>query len=207
MTVLLSSVSLRAQEIELEKPAEAFATWTDFIVRKDFGNWHLGGLLEYCTIDRGEGLTSNETLVRPIVGYNPLSWLRFQFQVDLRYSFSSGFDLRYMPDITFHWKASDFRFALRTRYVLTHKPDSGKLSSVFRNRFKVDYLIPASPVSVHLAAEPYWLDRFIKTRYYLGADFTINRHLSLTADYVRFQHYDMDDPHQNVIFLTLYVRL
>ena len=76
-----------------------------------------------------------------------------------------------------------------------------------RNRFKVDYLIPNTPVTVHIAAEPYWFDRFIKTRYYLGADFKINGNLSLTADYIRYQHYDMGKPHQNMASLAVYVRL
>jgi hypothetical protein len=57
------------------------------------------------------------------------------------------------------------------------------------------------------AAEPYWYDRFIKTRYYSGLDIKLHKHLSLTADYVRYQHYDAGKPHQNVVYLTLYVKL
>ena len=196
-----------AQETDLEKPEDAFATWTDIIIRKDFSNWHVGGLVEYCTIDKGQGLKNNEMLIRPIAGYNPLPWLRFQLQVDFLYSFYSGFYLRYIPDMTFHWKASDFRFSLRNRVQVSHQVKTGKISPAVRNRFKVDYLIPNSPVTVHIAAEPYWFDRFIKTRYYLGADFKINGNLSLTADYIRYQHYDMGKPHQNVVSLAVYVRL
>ena len=198
---------LTASGTEVDKPEDAFATWTDIIVRKDFDKWHVGGLLEYCTIDNGQGMTNNEFVLRPIVGYNPLPWLRFQFQVDFLYSFYTGFYFRYIPDMTFHWKASDFRFSFRNRVQFSHHVKTGKLSAAIRNRFKVDYLIPDSPVGVHVAAEPYWLDRFIKTRYYTGLDFKINKQLSLTADYVRYQHYDVGKPHQNVVYLTLYVRL
>jgi hypothetical protein len=205
--ILFLPVMLDAQEADLEKPDDAFATWTDIVVRKDLGNWHVGGLVEYCTIDHGKGLTNNEFVFRPIVGYNPLTWLRFQFQVDFLYSFYSGFYMRYIPDMTFHWKASDFRFSFRNRAQFSHHVETGKVSAAIRNRFKVDYLIPDSPVGVHVAAEPYWLDRFIKTRYYTGLDFKINKQLSLTADYVRYQHYDVGKPHQDVVYMTLYVRL
>ena len=206
-SLLLSTLSLSAQEIELEKPQDAFATWTDIIVRKDHGNWHIGGLVEYCSIDKGHGLKNNEVVLRPVVGYNPLSWLRLQFQVDFLYSFYTGFYLRYLPDVSFHWKASDFRFSFRNRVQFSQHVKTDKFSYAVRNRFKVDYMIPKSPVSVHLATEPYWWDRFIKTRYYLGADFKINKNLSLTADYVRYQHYDAGKPDQNVVYLVVYVRL
>ena len=205
--ILFLPVMLDAQEADLEKPDDAFATWTDIVVRKDLGNWHVGGLVEYCTIDHGKGLTNNEFVFRPIVGYNPLTWLRFQFQVDFLYSFYSGFYMRYIPDMTFHWKVDDFRFSFRNRFQLSHHSRSGKLSYAFRNRFKTEYLIPETPVSLQFAAEPYWFDRFIKTRYYLGADFKLNKQLTVTADYIRYQHYDVLKPHQNVVFVTLYIRL
>lgn len=204
---LWSLLPLAAAEIDVEKPADAFATWTDIIVRKDFDKWHIGGLVEYCTIDNGHGMTNNEFVFRPVVGYNPLPWLRFQFQVDFLYSFYTGFYLRYIPDMTFHWKASDFRFSFRNRVQFAHHVKTGKVSPAIRNRFKVDYLIPDSPVCVHIAAEPYWYDRFIKTRYYTGLDFKISKQFSLTADYVRYQHYDAGKPHQDVVYLTLYIRL
>lgn len=204
---LWSLLPLAAAEIDVEKPADAFATWTDIIVRKDFDKWHIGGLVEYCTIDNGHGMTNNEFVFRPVVGYNPLPWLRFQFQVDFLYSFYTGFYFRYIPDMTFHWKASDFRFSFRNRVQFAHHVNTGKVSPAIRNRFKVDYLIPDSPVCVHIAAEPYWYDRFIKTRYYTGLDFKINKQFSLTADYVRYQHYDAGKPHQDVVYLTLYIRL
>lgn len=195
-----------AQEAEI-KPDDAFATWTDIIVRKDLGNWHVGGLVEYCTIDKGAGMKNNEVLLRPVVGYNPLTWLRLQFQVDFLYSFYTGFYLRYIPDVTFHWKASDFRFSFRTRAQFSHKVAAGTVSAAIRNRFKVDYVIPESPVTVHMAVEPYWLTSFIKTRYILGADFKVHKNLILSADYVRYQHYAPASPHQNVAYLTCYIRL
>ena len=62
--ILFLPVMLDAQEADLEKPDDAFATWTDIVVRKDLGNWHVGGLVEYCTIDHGKGLTNNEFVFR-----------------------------------------------------------------------------------------------------------------------------------------------
>jgi hypothetical protein len=84
---------------------------------------------------------------------------------------------------------------------------TGKLTPVIRTRAKVDYNIPSSPVSVHIAAEPYWLKDFVKTRYYLGADFRISDMLSITADYIRYQHYRPGTPDQNVAYLILYITL
>ena len=80
----LPVISSRASDVD--KPNDSFATWTDVVVRKVFGKWHVGGLIEYCTINKGAGLKHNEFTVRPIVGYNPLSWLRFQFQIDFSVS-------------------------------------------------------------------------------------------------------------------------
>lgn len=204
---LLLSICASGQELLEEKPPDAFATWTDIIVRKDFNNWHIGGLVEYCTINKGQGLTHNEVVLRPIVGYNPLPWLRLQGQVDFLYSWYTGFYLRYLADVSLHWKTGDFRFSFRTRGQFSHKVSTGKVSPAIRNRFKVDYLIPNSPVSLHIAAEPYWLTSFIKTRYYLGADFKVHKNLSISADYIRYQHYAPTSPHQNVVYLVLYVRL
>ena len=206
MVWLLGSLALHAQDVS-EKPDDAVALWGDFIVRKDFDKWHVGGLLEYCSIDTGQGMVHNEMIIRPIVGYNPLKWLRLQMQVDFLYSCFDGFYLRYLPDVSFHLKASDFKFSLRNRLQLTHQVSTGKVTPVIRTRGKVDYSIPKTPFSLHVAAEPYWLKDFIKTRYYLGTDIDICDNFSVTLDYIRYQHYRPDKPHQNIAYLTLYVLL
>lgn len=206
LALLLISFVLRAQDAS-EKPDDALALWGDVIVRKNFDKWHVGGLLEYCAIDTGQGMVHNEMIVRPIVGYNPLKWLRLQMQVDFLYSCFDGFFLRYLPDVSFHLKASDFSFSFRNRLQLTHQVSTGKITPVIRTRAKVDYNITDSPVSVHIAAEPYWLKDFVKTRYYLGADFKISEMLTITADYIRYRHYRPGTPDQNVAYLILYVTL
>ena len=197
-----------AQEIETEKPDDAFAIWTDFVVRKDIGKWHVGGVFEYASIDQGEGMKHNELMLRPVVGYNPLSWLRLQMQVDFIYSFFTGWTFRYLPDVIFAWKATDeLKFAFRTRLNLSHRISTGNFSPAVRSRLKMDYSIPKTPVGLHISAEPYWWDRFIKTRYIVGADFKINKHFTLTTDYMRYQHYDINKAHQNVLYLTLNIRI
>lgn len=204
--LLLCSFALHAQDVS-EKSEDALALWTDVIVRKDFDKWHIGGLLEYCAIDVGQGLVHNEMIVRPIVGYNPLRWLRVQMQVDFLYSCFDGFFLRYLPDVSFHLKASDFSFSFRNRLQLTHQVSTGKLTPVIRTRAKADYGIPGSPIAFHIAAEPYWLKDFVKTRYYLGVDYKISDKLSITADYIRYQHYRPGSPDQNVAYLILNVTI
>jgi len=204
---LLTALPSFAQDLDVEKPDDAFAIWTDYVIRKDIGNWHVGGVFEYAVIDKGQGMKNNELLLRPVVGYNPLSWLRFQFQVDFIYSFYTGFTFRYLPDVIFAWKAADFKFAFRTRLNLSHHIATGKFSPTIRNRLKIDYTIPETPLGLHISAEPYWLDRFVKTRYIAGADFKINKNLTLTTDYMRYQYYDIGKPHQNILYLTLYIKL
>lgn len=211
VTILLVclAMSAKAQEGEI-KPHDALATWTDLIYRKDIGKkWHVGGFVEYCTIDRfdGKGMVNDEVILRPIVGYNPLDWLRFQMQMDFLYSFSGGFYLRYLPDVTLHWKAGDFRFAFRNRLQLSHKVSTGQLSPVMRSRLKVDYIVPDSPVSLHIAAEPYWLKSITKARYLAGVDWQVHKSLCITADYIRYANYSPTSPHSNVISLALYVRM
>ena len=185
-----------------------FGTWTDLIIRKDINNWHIGGYIEYCTIDRfnDEGIKSDELIVSPIVGYNILDWLRVQFQIDFQYCFNQGMYLRYMPEVTFHWKASDFRFSFRTRLQLAQQIRNGALSPIMRNRFKVEYIIPKTPVSLHVAAEPYWLKNLTKARYYAGAAFQVHKNLSITTEYIRYEYYTPSKD-QNVFSMVLYVRL
>ena len=204
---MFSVLSLGAVETDDIEVKDAAAFWTDIIVKKNFDNWHVAGLLEYCTIDTGTGMVNNEVLFRPVVGYKPLKWLSLQTQVDFLYSWFSQWYLRYLTDVTFSAKASDFSFAFRTRLQLSHKLSTGKVSPVMRTRAKVDYHIPKSPVSLHIAAEPYWLKQFVKTRYYLGADVKISDTISLTADYIRYQHYLPGAPDQNVAYLIMTINI
>lgn len=198
-----------AQDTESEKPDDAFAIWTDYVVRKDIGKWHVGGFVEYCTIDRhdGKGMVNDEVIIRPIVGYNPCKWLRFQMQMDFLYSYTGGMYFRYLPDVTLHWKSGDFRFALRNRLQLSHKLSTGHLSPVMRTRLKVDYQVPDLPVSIHAAAEPYWLTSITKARYLAGADIQVHKYICLTADYIRYDNYSPTSPNSNVVSLALYVRI
>lgn len=185
-----------------------FGTWTDIIFRKDINNWHIGGYIEHCSINKsdGKGITNDELLICPIVGYNPLKWLRFQFQLDFQYCFNRGFNLRYVPEATLHFKASDFRFSFRSRLQLTHQISNGYLSPIMRNRLKVEYLIPNSPASLHVAAEPYWLESITKARYYAGMGFQVHKNISITAEYIRYEYYTQTTD-QNVVSFALYVRI
>ena len=185
-----------------------FGTWNDLIFKKDINNWYVGGYIEYCTINRfnGNGITSDELLICPNFGYNLLEWLRLQFQLDFQYCFNSGFNLRYMPEVTLHFKASDFSFSLRSRLQLTHQMSNGKLSPLMRNRLKVEYTIPKSPFSLHVAAEPYWLKSITKARYYAGMGLQIHKNISMTTEYVRYEYYN-SSADQNVVSIVLYVRI
>ena len=43
---LFATLPSFAQELDIEKPDDAFAIWTDYVIRKDIGNWHVGGVFE-----------------------------------------------------------------------------------------------------------------------------------------------------------------
>lgn len=75
-----------------------------------------------------------------------------------------------------------------------------------RNRLKVEYLIPNSPASLHVAAEPYWLESITKARYYAGMGFQVHKNVSITAEYIRYEYYTQTTD-QNVVSFALYVRI
>ena len=77
---------------------------------------------------------------------------------------------------------------------------------LMRNRLKVEYTIPKSPFSLHVAAEPYWLKSITKARYYAGMGLQIHKNISMTTEYVRYEYYN-SSADQNVVSIVLYVRI
>lgn len=198
---------------------DALCTWTTISFDKSFGKWSAGLMSEYRhKIHEGVSKT-DQYLARPRVSYKALPWLTLRYQVDFA-STSSGFNLRFMPEVTFSRKAGDFSFALRQRFMTTWKVEKGTNSTVLRTRAKADYSIPKTPLKVHFALEPYWCDFskdsyawFQKARWYAGFDIKLLDNLTLVPEYVcqayhnhagKYARRTYDD---HVIYVTFQVKL
>ena len=214
---LLATVRVFAQDRE-----DAICTWTTMAVDHSFGKdgrWTAGLMTEYRhKIHEGVSAT-DQFFARPRIAYKALSWLTVRYQMDFA-STSSGFNLRFIPEVTLSHKVGDFSFAFRQRVMTTWKVEKGTNSTVLRSRAKVDYRIPQTPLSVHFAVEPYWCDFskdsfswFQKARWYAGVDIKLTESLTLKPEYVcQAYHnhkgiYDRRTYDDHVIYFTFAVKL
>lgn len=72
--------------------------------------------------------TMNQAFMRTSALYRIGNHLRVGTQVDFAKR-SSGFSLRYIPEISLHWASGEFRFMLRQWYMATHTPPSATAGS------------------------------------------------------------------------------
>lgn len=198
---------------------DALCTWTTMAFDKSFGKWSVGLMTEYRhKIHEGVSKT-DQYFARPRVAYKALPWLTFRYQVDFA-STSSGFNLRFNPEVTFSHKVGDFSLALRQRGMTTWKVEKGTHSTLLRTRAKVDYRIPQTPLSVHVAAEPYWcnfskdsFEMFQKCRWYAGFNVKLLDNLTLIPQYVYQSYHNRDGKYDrrtyddHVIYMTFQIKL
>ena len=208
----LFAISAFAQE-------DAFCTWTNVSFDKSIGKWSVGLMTEYRhKIHEGVSKT-DQYFARPRVTYSALKWLKLGYQMDLAAT-SSGFNVRFLPEITFSKKVGDFSFAFRQRVQTTWKVEQGSNSTVLRSRGKVDYRIPETPVSIHFAVEPYWADFkqdgfawFQKVRWYAGFDIKIIDGLTLRPEYLCQSYhnhkgfYDRCTYDDHIFYMTFAIKL
>ena len=208
----LFAISTFAQE-------DAFCTWTNVSFDKAIGKWSVGLMTEYRhKIHEGVSKT-DQYFARPRVTYSALKWLKLGYQMDLAAT-SSGFNVRFLPEITFSKKVGDFSFAFRQRVQTTWKVEQGSNSTVLRSRGKVDYRIPETPVSIHFAVEPYWADFkqdgfawFQKVRWYAGFDIKIIDGLTLRPEYLCQSYhnhkglYDRRTYDDHIFYMTFAIKL
>ena len=217
--LLLTIAVFMAVAAKAEDEGDALCTWTTIAFDKSFDKWSVGLLSEYRhKIHNGVSQT-DQYFARPRVTYKALPWLTLRYQVDFA-SKSSGFNLHFIPEVTFTKKAGDFTLALRQRVLTTWKVEQGTNSTVLRTRAKADYSIPKTPVKVHFALEPYWCDFskdsfawFQKARWYAGFDIKLLDNLTLIPEYVcQAYHnhqgkYDRRTYDDHVIYVTFQVKL
>ena len=220
MLFMLPSSLLSAQE--QEKPKDDINIWSTVTLRKSFGKdgrWGVGLMQEYRHRFHEGVSKKDQWFMRPSVSYKVNSWMKLQYQLDLA-STSSGFNMRFLPEITFSHKQGDFSFALRQRVQTTWKVEAGTNSTVLRTRAKVDYRIDETPLSINFAVEPYWcdfakdrFDWFQRCRWYAGLDIKVTETLTFSPQYNcqayfnhdgRFSRRTYDD---HIIYFTLTVKL
>ena len=209
---VFAAVSAKAED-------DALCTWTTVAFDKSIGKWSVGLASEYRhKIHEGVSKT-DQYFARPRVAYKALPWLTLRYQMDFAAT-SSGFTMRFLPEVTMSKKLGDFTIAYRQRTQTTWKTEQGTNSTVLRSRAKFDYSIPKTPLSVHFAFEPYWCDFsktsfawFQKARWYAGFNIKLLDNLTLTPQYLcqsYFNHqgkYDRRTYDDHVIYITFSVKL
>lgn len=222
LLALLSAVSAPSAAAQ-EKEDDAMVFWSTTTITKSLGKenrWTVGIMSEYRHVIHDGVSGMNQYFVRPSFSYKALPWLKLQYQMDFAHVASSGFNWRFIPEITFIHKAGDFSFTFRQRAMTTWKVEHGTNSTVLRSRGKVDYHIPKSPVTVHFAVEPYWcdfsrdsFDWFQKVRWYAGFNFKLTDNLTLTPQYVCQAYHNHKGLHDrrtyddHVLYVTFTVKL
>lgn len=220
--MMLCSLSMKAQS-----EPDALQFWNTVTLKKtldDENKWSVGLMTEYRhQYHKGVSIT-NQYFVRPSVSYKVLPWLNLQYQMDFAAT-SSGFQLRFIPEVTFSHKVGDFSFAFRQRVMTSWKVESKTNSTVLRSRAKVEYHIPQTPVGVIFAWEPYWCEFgpgvsrknhfgwFQKARWYGGFNIKVTDRLSILPQYIcqayhnhkgRYDRRTYDD---HVVYITFSVKL
>lgn len=205
---------------------DVIAFWSTMAINKSFGTenkWKVGLMHEYRHNVQDGVAKMAQYFVRPSVSYKVLPWMSLQYQMDFATVPSSGFQWRFIPEVTVSHKVGDFTFAYRQRVMSSWKVKSGTNSTVLRSRAKVDYNIPKSPVTVHFAVEPYWCDFgsavdggfswLQKIRWYAGLNIRITDHLIFSPQYncqAYHNHkgrYDRRTYDDHVVYMTFIVRL
>ena len=191
---------------------DALCTWTTVTFDKSFGKWSAGLMTEYRhKIHEGVSKT-DQYFARPRVAYKALPWLTLRYQVDFA-STSSGFSLRFNPEVSMSRKVGDFSFSFRQRVMTTWKVEQGTNSTILRTRAKIDYRIPDTPLTVLVSAEPYWCnfsqDSFAlyqKCRIHAGFNIKLLDNLTLTPQYA-YQTYHSRAYDDHIIYVTFQVKL
>lgn len=221
-TMLLFPLSLRAQ-----RDQDALQFWNTVTMKKSMGKdhrWTVGLMTEYRhQYHEGTSKTS-QYFVRPSFSYKAFPWLSLQYQMDFAAT-SSGFQWRFIPEVTFSHKAGDFTFSFRQRVMTSWKVESKTNTTVLRSRAKVEYHIPQTPVGVIFAWEPYWCEFgpgvarenhfgwFQKARWYGGFNIKVTDRLSILPQYIcqayhnhkgRYDRRTYDD---HVAYITFSVKL
>lgn len=175
-----------------------FCLWMSVNVRKNIGTrWSVGALAEFrldnnCT-------KANQYYIRPVLNYKIASWLTAGAQVDFTGT-RSGFQMRYLPEITATYNVSSWSFSIRERYLATWKMQADSWSHTLRTKINIAYRIPGTNLALASAVEPFYLRDVSKVRVYAGIIYAIDNVNSIQTQYLREQYFSRHS--NNVIWIT-----
>ena len=178
--------------------------WNAISMKKDVADrWTVGLRTEHRANHNASA--TQQYYIRPMVEYEILPWMKATAQADFAWM-SSGFNIRFQPQVVFSHKTNGFDFSFRQRLQATWKQPDDSWSFLFRTKAQIRYKIPNTPLSPLVAVEPYYMSEFVRTRYYAGVSVSVTKSLSILMQYVYQDHYNksIDD---NVLWLTFNVKL
>lgn len=178
--------------------------WNAISMKKGVADkWTVGLRAEHRA--NNDASTTQQYYLRPLVEYDILPWMKAAAQADFAWM-SSGFNIRFQPQVTATYKKSGFDLSLRHRLQATWKQPDNSWNFLFRTKAQVRYKIPNTPLSPLVAAEPYYMSEFVRTRYYMGVSVSVTKNLSVLMQYVYQDQYQRayDD---NILWLTFNVKL
>ena len=178
--------------------------WNAISMKKSVADrWTVGLRAEHRA--NNDASTTQQYYLRPMVEYKILPWMSATAQADFAWM-SSGFNIRFQPQVVFSYKTSGFDFSLRQRLQATWKEPDDSWSFLFRTKVQARYKIPNTPLSPLVAVEPYYMSEFARTRYYAGVSVACTKNLSILLQYVYQDQYQRayDD---NVLWITFNVKL
>ena len=178
--------------------------WNAISMKKDVADrWTIGLRTEHRA--NHDMAATQQYYLRPMVEYEILPWMKATAQADFAWM-STGFNIRFQPQVVFSHKVNGFDLSLRQRLQATWKQPDNSWNFLFRTKAQVRYKIPQTPLSPLVAVEPYYMSEFVRTRYYFGVSVACTKSLSILLQYVYQDQYQRsyDD---NVLWLTFNVKL
>ena len=202
--VLLLAMALpgtvRAQEVP---EGWSFGGWEFFEVSHDFGKTPFFGSF-YFEHDNFHYKYFDNWYTRTILGVKVLPWLK----ADVGYDFvkePSVLKHKLILDLTGTLKSGNFNVSLRERYMHTWIHSGGPQGNELRSRLKVQYNVPDTRWSPYLAVEVISWGQWIKTRHYVGSQYSFNDWLQLETYYIYYSH--NGKPAQHILGIGLNFKL
>ena len=179
-----------------------FGVWNYISMRKQLNaKWEMSMVSEARTIE----WAPNHFYMRPAVAFNASDNFQFKMQTDFA-CLKSGFNLRYLPEVTYRVKFGGFNFGLRERLMVTWVPSDDSYSAQFRTKATLSYTIPGTHVAPLVAVEPFYWDSLSRVRYHAGIKFRLGRQCSVTLQYMRQDYYTVHND-ENIIWLMYSIDL
>ncbi len=192
--------TVKAQEVP---EGWSFGGWEFFEVYHDFGKTPFFGSF-YFEHDNFHYKYFDNWYTRTILGVKVLPWLK----ADVGYDFvkePSVLKHKLILDLTGTLKSGNFNVSLRERYMHTWRHSGGPQANELRSRLKVQYNVPDTRWSPYLAVEVISWGQWIKTRHYVGSQYSFNDWLQLETYYIYYSH--NGKPAQHILGIGLNFKL